>query len=82
MSEKILKAILGAFLFIILIIIMGALLSGCALVITKDIFYVRIGWQEIGNFDARTDPNGTSYYSFTKQKAKIELDPLKIGGLL
>ncbi len=58
------------------------LFSGCAMVATKDIFYVRIGSQEIDSCVGWTDPNGVSYFYFTKQKAKIELDPLRIGGLL
>ncbi len=68
------------FLFVLIVIIV--LLSGCAMVVTKDIFYVRIGSQEIDSCVGWTDPNGVSYFYFTKQKAKIELDPLRIGGLL
>ncbi len=64
------------------LVVLAILLSGCALVKTKDILYVRIGWQEIASFEARTDPNGVSCFYFSKQKAKIELDPLKIGGIL
>ncbi|KKN75916.1 hypothetical protein LCGC14_0376240 [marine sediment metagenome] len=77
-----LMIILGTIAIVVVLTMLLYFLSGCALVATKDIFYVRIGSQEIDSCAGWTDPNGISWFYFTKQKAKIELDPLKIGGLL
>ena len=69
-------------IFLFILIVVMILPSGCALVVTEKLIYIRFGSQEIENCAGRTDPNGISWFYFTKQRAKVELDPLKIGGLL
>ena len=83
MSEEIFKAIIGAFLFIVLIIIMGALLGGCALLSPAPPTIPVIptsGWESVMKVVAKSDWVVTfCLLAFFSGIVTVAMDVKKIG---